>query len=56
MSGWSRVVVVAAAIALQAMPSQKLSIFCTPAGYNRGPYALEIDAIIDITDVDINIG
>jgi hypothetical protein len=25
----------------------------SPAGYNRAPYAFEIDAIIDITDVDI---
>jgi hypothetical protein len=35
------------------MPSQKPSIFCIPAGYNIAPYALEIEAIIDITNVDI---
>jgi hypothetical protein len=45
--------VVVVAIALQAMPSQKLTIFWTPAGYNRAPYALETDAIRDLTDVGI---
>jgi hypothetical protein len=47
------VVIVVVAIALQTMPSQKLTIFCIPAGYNRAPYALETDAIRDITDVGI---